>query len=156
MDIKRLEEVPQFSSQVISWLKSEWGEMEILNAARNIRDGKQADKENSFPMIFVGLENEKLVGTISLLENDMDIRPNLNPWLGCLYVENESRHKGMGSQLFDFCESYANSVGVSILYLFTSKIQKIALTRKWKSIEEVFFEDEMVTVMCKEFETNEQ
>ena len=134
-----------YSLQIIKWLEKEWGHMDIIEDIKNL-----SLQTNIFPKVFIAIENEQILGTISLLENDMNIRPNLNPWLGCLYVDSKYRKQGIANKLFVHCENYATKLHIKTLYLFTSKLYKLGKRYNWHTIEEVFFENEIVTIMKKE------
>ncbi len=151
ININNLTKNLEASEKVLSWLYSEWGDMDILHYIRNISQNNLNFSTN-LPQVFVASIDGKVVGTISLLDNDMNIRPKLNPWIGCLYVEKRSRKFGIGSKLFKYAENYAKKNGIKKIYLFTSKIQKIAYRHNWSDVEKVLFEEEVVSIMEKDFE----
>ena len=60
-----------------------------------------------------------MVGSASLIAQDMDTRPELSPWLASVYVAAEHRRQGIGSALVRRVAQEAAALGVETLYLFT-------------------------------------
>src|SRR5262245_25667130 len=53
----------------------------------------------SIPTTFVAFEDEQLVGSASLIESDLDGWEHLSPWLASVYVVEQYRRRGVGTQL---------------------------------------------------------
>ncbi|WP_019216568.1 GNAT family N-acetyltransferase [Legionella tunisiensis] len=70
------------------------------------------------PITFVAFDGSKLVGSVSLREND-GIRPHLTPWLGSLVVDKAYQKYGIGKMLIDTTKQKAIELDVKKLYLFT-------------------------------------
>lgn len=73
--------------------------------------------DNSIPLTFVALFNDKPVGMCSLREND-GIRPELMPWLGSLVVDPEYQKQGIGEKLINATKQKAKQLGFEQLFLF--------------------------------------
>ena len=69
------------------------------------------------PITFVAFDGNKLVGGVSLREND-GIRPDLVPWLGSLVVEAAYQKKGIGGMLINAIRKKAIEKHFEKLYLF--------------------------------------
>jgi GNAT superfamily N-acetyltransferase len=61
----------------------------------------------------------ELVGMVSLKFHDMDTRPDLDPWLGGLFVLPEWRNRGVGTILMHRATQDAHRLKVTRLYLWT-------------------------------------
>lgn len=70
------------------------------------------------PMTFVAFDGNKLVGSVSLREND-GIQPHLMPWLGSLVVDTAYQKCGIGKMLIDVTKQKAIELDFKTLYLFT-------------------------------------
>lgn len=150
MKILPLECAPQLADVISEWIESEWGVLDIHNHYKSISKGN-FDKDD-YPYSLVAIsESGFAMGTVSILLNDMDIRPNLNPWLGCLFVHPEFRRKSVANALFASCEVLAYEKNIPRLFLWTSKVHVMAEKFGWKHVEQVFFENENVFVMEKYF-----
>jgi len=69
------------------------------------------------PITFVAFDGNKLVGGVSLREND-GIRPDLMPWLGSLIVDSAYQKKGIGEMLINATKQKALEMLFEKLYLF--------------------------------------
>lgn len=69
------------------------------------------------PITFVAFNGNKLVGGVSLREND-GIRPDLMPWLGSLIVDSGYQKKGIGGMLINAAKQKALEMRFEKLYLF--------------------------------------
>lgn len=70
------------------------------------------------PMTFVAFDGNKLVGGVSLREND-GVRLDLMPWLGSLVVDSSYQKRGIGGMLIDALKQKAIELHFKKLYLFT-------------------------------------
>jgi predicted N-acetyltransferase YhbS len=73
---------------------------------------------NTLPITFVALENNKPVGMCSLRSTD-GIRPDLTPWLGSLIVDKPAQGRGIAQLLVDAIKNKAKAMGHDTLYLLT-------------------------------------
>lgn len=69
------------------------------------------------PITFVAFDSDKLVGGVSLREND-GIQPDLMPWLGSLVVDAAYQKRGIGGLLIDATKQKAIDMQFEKLYLF--------------------------------------
>jgi len=68
---------------------------------------------------FVAHDGERFLGTISVIENDEDSRPQYAPWIAALWVEPEARRHGIGAALVERASASAFAAGAKRLYLLT-------------------------------------
>ena len=66
------------------------------------------------------LDNDELVGFISIFEHDCDERKNLSPWYATMFVKKEYRGKGYSKILNDAILKEAKARGFKKLYLKTT------------------------------------
>jgi len=78
---------------------------------------------------------EIVVGSASLIAQDMDTRPELSPWLASVYVAAEHRRQGIGSVLVRRVAQEATTLGVEKLYLFTPDQERFYAHLGWHVIE---------------------
>ena len=71
-----------------------WAEWQSLYEQRgetfsdSLRKYRERINIDRLPLALVALAGAELVGTVSLKHNDLDIRPELNPWAACLSFRN--------------------------------------------------------------------
>jgi GNAT superfamily N-acetyltransferase len=80
---------------------------------------QHSGKSNMLPKFYVALQEESIVGTYALLQNELVSRGDLSPWLGCLYVLPEHRGKKVGSLLLKHAEEAVMRLGYAGLFLCT-------------------------------------
>lgn len=104
--------------------------------------------DNSIPLTFVALFNDKPVGMCSLREND-GIRPDLMPWLGSLVVDPDYQKQGIGVKLINATKEKAKQLGFEQLFLFAfdSTIPEYYQKLGWQKIGLDKFKEQLVTVM---------
>ncbi|MEQ9393647.1 GNAT family N-acetyltransferase [Haliea sp.] len=59
------------------------------------------------------------IGSVSLIEQDLDSRPELTPWLANLWVDREWRGRGLGKRLVLHACEQGRLRGLERLYLYT-------------------------------------
>jgi GNAT superfamily N-acetyltransferase len=122
------------------WHHGEWRHLTpgetIADCARRLRESATRD---GCPSTFVALLDGELLGSASLVAHDMEIRPNLTPWLSALYVAPVRRRHGVGSALVQRVVQEAARLNVQTLYLFTTSNENEMLYAKlgWSVRERV-------------------
>lgn len=104
--------------------------------------------DETLPLTFIALVNNKPIGMCSLREND-GIRPDLMPWLGSLVVDRAYQTQGIGKMLLDKTKQKAIALGFKTLYLFAfdPTIPNYYERLGWKKIGMDEFKGHPVTVM---------
>lgn len=104
--------------------------------------------DNSLPLAFVALFDDKPVGMCSLREND-GIRPDLMPWLGSLVVNPEYQKQGIGEKLINATKEMAKKLDYQQLFLFAfdPTIPEYYQKLGWQKIACDEFKGHPVTVM---------
>jgi len=87
------------------------------------------------------------MGTVSLIENDLESRPQLSPWLASLYVRPEFRGKGLGSSLIKEMIIKASESGERSIFLYTETADKYYADKGWTICERLPLHGTGVTVM---------
>jgi len=95
----------------------------------------------------VALEGAELLGGALLIDSDLDLRPELTPWLAGVYVKAEHRGKGVASQLVNRVVEEAAALGVPELYLYTDTSQSLYARLGWQVVEKLIYEELPVVVM---------
>ncbi|MDN4495194.1 GNAT family N-acetyltransferase [Ureibacillus aquaedulcis] len=72
---------------------------------------------DGIPRFYVAISEGEMVGTYSLLRNDINSRHDLYPWFACLYVKEEYRGKGIAKNLLQHGVEQAKKLGFKMLYL---------------------------------------
>ena len=102
------------------------------------------------PTTVVALAGDRLLGSASIVAQDMAIRPHLSPWLATVYVAPEHRKQGVGSALVRRISDEARALGVARLHLYTPDKEAFYTRMGWRTIERVEYRDHTVAVMALE------
>jgi predicted N-acetyltransferase YhbS len=118
--IKNFLDCPEVLPIVAEWIHHEfWANKEGHSPTSMLARLRQGQR-NALPIGYVAFDGEIPVGTVSLIECDLEERADLSPWLAALYVTPEARRAGVGESLVRRSIAGAAEVGFSFLYLYTS------------------------------------
>jgi N-acetylglutamate synthase-like GNAT family acetyltransferase len=132
---------PQWQAAHPGWCISDW-EKEFHRHAHS------QDQRRSLPCTLLALdENGMLLGSASLVEDDMNGTVALSPWLANVLVLPAARGQGVGAALMTAIEDRASAQGHRTLYLFTEDQQALYERRGWQRREERLFEGKAVSLM---------
>ena len=120
MDIMLLRDCSKYKEQVIDWLNQEFGcETSYRFYQELIEHSMEEDK---LPITFVAIDNDVLVGTVSLWRGDLLSRQDLYPWLSALVVNPDYRNQKIGYRLQQFIEEYCRNKNYEEIYLYTDLV----------------------------------
>jgi predicted N-acetyltransferase YhbS len=150
MQILNIKSHSELIPEVAAWLFHEWGHLTPgASVERNIQRLQDRCLNNTLPLTFVAVEDGQPVGTISLVPDDLKIRPDLTPWVASVFVPPTVRNRGIGSQLMQFGEQQGREFGYVKLYLFTPDKQHMYARLGWQRMADVEYRGELVTIMQK-------
>ncbi|QTH13642.1 GNAT family N-acetyltransferase [Pseudomonas corrugata] len=83
----------------------------------------------------IATEQGQLLGGASLADNDLPDRPELGPWLACVYIAPDARRRGLAAQLIEGICTHAREAGFSTLYLHTHSQSHYYAKLGWEEVE---------------------
>jgi GNAT superfamily N-acetyltransferase len=90
----------------------------------------------TIPMAFVAHRDETYMGSVLLIESDLEARPRLSPWIAALWVDEQYRGQGIAQSLIASAQTTAAMLGLSKVFLCAeAKVTPYYLRRGWKQIE---------------------
>lgn len=121
MEIIDITDNKEFLKESFILSMKEWGETRTEEEYQQVaeeRAQKVIDKQNDKIIFVLGLvDNNNLVGFISLYKYDGDERQELTPWYATMYVKKELRGLGYSKILNDALKRKAADLGYKKLYL---------------------------------------
>lgn len=148
LSVVRLEKHPEHAAAVADWIMSEWGRLPIHDYFDATGRGERW--RTPLPRTLIAMLGGELVGTASVLLNDLEMRPELNPWFGCLYVAPAFRRRGIGSRLIDEAQSLAaNDLGITRIFLFTEHDARLYAQHGWETVESDQDHGKPITIMTR-------
>lgn len=77
----------------------------------------------------------ELLGGAALAKEDLPERPELGPWLACVFTTPKARGQGLAERLIEAICAHAQEVGITRLYLHTHDRQDYYAKRGWQMLE---------------------
>ncbi|RVK25956.1 GNAT family N-acetyltransferase [Sinorhizobium meliloti] len=108
-----------------------------------------ASSPDLLPTVLVLLEDDLPVGMVAICLDDLDGRPELNPWLAGLYVEPNHRGKGHALRLMSELETLARRSDIERLTLYTASAVSLYEKTGWRTIETFDDKGEEFHIMSK-------
>ncbi|MBQ4031989.1 MAG: GNAT family N-acetyltransferase [Bacilli bacterium] len=121
MKIYNILEKPEYLKEVLDLELKEWGTYSEDNLTKKINKVQELLKLDNFAKLIL-LDEDKLIGFISLFPTDGEERTDLTPWYATMYVKKEYRGKGYSKILNDALLNYAKEKGYKRIYLKTDLI----------------------------------
>ncbi|MGH8107472.1 MAG: GNAT family N-acetyltransferase [Arenimonas sp.] len=102
----------------------------------------------TLPTTLVLIENDELLGSVSLLEVDAEALTHIgSPWLASLYVKPGARGKGFGAQLVKALMQHAENISVEKIFLFTPEHKAFYQQLGWQAVRNENLNGQQVDVM---------
>ena len=122
MEIVDLKKYPNYLKEYIILCSEEWGKKKSKNEMISYVAKKESDVINGDKVISaLGLvEDDTLLGFISLFKYEDDINDEYTPWYATMYVKKEYRGKGYSRLLNDALIKEAKILGYDKVYLKTT------------------------------------
>ena len=149
MQIEYLDDYPQSIPVLARWHSKQWRHLNPCASIELYADLFQSHLgKTRIPTTFVALSGETLLGSASLIAQDMDIHPELSPWLACVYVLPEHRRRGVGSALVRRVAQEAQALGEEAVHLYTADKEGFYARLGWSVLEHAEYRGYQVAVMA--------
>lgn len=136
--------------QLAAWQHAQWGYLNPENTAATRADKlRRRSKKEAIPTTFVGFVEGELVGSASLVGNDLPSRRDLYPWLASVYVHPPWRRQGIGTQLVERVVEEAKALGHIRLYLVTPDQESFYRRMGWTLMDRFLHRGEQTALMEK-------
>ena len=127
LQIYNLKDRPEFIEEVATLTQKEWGQAGLTKEQFNNKVIKKIEKiknsfENKFYCKLILVENNTLIGFISIFPTDGEERKDLSPWYATMFVKEEYRGNGYSKILNNAILSEARKRGFRKLYLKTDLV----------------------------------
>ena len=122
MEIFDLKNRPEYIMEVVELEHNEWSSNKTLNYKERIEEKVREYYKNVNDHYFCKLiliDDNKLIGFISIFPYDCDEEPDLTPWYATMYVKKEYRGKGYSRILNNAILEEAKNRNIKELYLKT-------------------------------------
>jgi predicted N-acetyltransferase YhbS len=148
MQIEYLADHLALAPLLAAWHHREWADL-LPNWSRDQaeRELRSHTRRRHIPTTFVALEENRPLGSASLLESDLDGWEHLSPWVASVFVDPPHRGHGLGRRLVRRAVAEAEVLGVSVVYLFTAGQASYYQALGWQSWQVVDHHGRAVALM---------
>lgn len=122
MVISELQDVPAFATTIADRDWHEWWTNTNVSLAEYRTGIEQMADSRSIPIALVAHVDDNYYGSVLLIDNDLDARPQFLPWIAALWVEPEMRRQGIAAKLIDTALERAASLGHDTCYLCATAV----------------------------------
>jgi len=132
------------------WHFREWSHLRHGETPEDgVRRLRECARPGGIPSTFIAIADGQLIGSASLVRNDMEIRMSLSPWLSDVYVAPAHRRRGVGSLLVRRVVQEAGGLGVPRLFLFTTsrENERLYAGLGWSVRERVEYRGKLRVIM---------
>lgn len=121
MKIYNIKDKMEYLEEIALLTQKEWGkysnEEEFKNKLNQKINKIKENIDNPYYCKLILLDEDQLIGFISIFETDGEERQDLNPWYATMYVKKEYRGKGFSKILNDAILKEAKNRGFNKIYL---------------------------------------
>jgi GNAT superfamily N-acetyltransferase len=133
---------------IAGWHWQEWGDTDPLGSPAQWTHGlSERTLRDQIPTTYVAVEQRQPVGSVTLVEHDMEIRWDLSPWLAGVYVQPQSRRQGVGSELVRHAIQQVYHLGFPAFYLYTHAARLFYERLGWEVLEDITYHERLVMIM---------
>ncbi|MFA9491584.1 MAG: GNAT family N-acetyltransferase [Anaerolineales bacterium] len=146
--LSSLAQYPTYVDQISAWFFEEWGDgvegrtigqfSEVLIERMNI---------DKLPVAFVALASDELIGTASLIGNEISSLPRYKHWLASVFVDPEQRRKGWGTKIVRAAVHIAPDYGIDKLFLYTRSHIEFYQQLGWEYVETLQYKNRDATIL---------
>jgi GNAT superfamily N-acetyltransferase len=126
-----LSQHPHFISTLADGFAGEWPEWAATLTRAGIED-LFVDGRGSMPVVLVAFEADRALGTIALRQWLADKPMEETPWVRQLWMERNSRGRGVDRLLIAAIEAAAVERGWSVIHAATTVIERLLVRRGWE------------------------
>lgn len=150
MTIHPLADYPEYLPKLAKYWAAEWAHLyQDWDETTARREVEAQRTDGRMPLTLVALEGADLLGSVSLIFDDLSGHEHLNPWLASLYVLPAHRGKSVGSALLKKAEQIFQKNGFYEAYLFTETAHKFFEKLEWRFVENSLCHGHPITILKK-------
>lgn len=136
---------------IAKWIHEEWAYVYPQKTFADIQKtlfGRM--NENELPITLIAHDERGVLGTASLKESDLEILPDLSPWISNVYVHPDFRGTGVGRALAEEIERIAAHKGYGRLYLFNPLSQGVFEKLGWVMVKTLDYGGKELAILAKD------
>ncbi len=153
VEIDHLADHPEFIPTLARWHHAEWSDLSPDGTIEHRIEELRGHGRGGLPTTVVAHADGAPLASASLIESDMDTRPDLTPWLASVFVAPAHRRRGIGSALVERVVEEARALEVGTLYLFTTDQERLYARLGWSVGERTRYRHHDIVIMHRTLES---
>jgi len=145
--ILNLRDKPELLETIAHWHQGEWSQ---LNPGETLEQRiirmQPFLNDKLIPGMYIAYDTI-LYGSAAIVENDMDNRHDLSPWLASVFIIPEYRNQGIGSALVRHVMQQAQQSNIEKLYLYSPDREAFYHKHGWRRIDTENYHGYEVSIM---------
>lgn len=149
LTIEPLADHMALAPRLARWHAEEWADLIVgWDYPTALRELESHTNRDAIPMTMVALDGDDLLGSVSLIVEDLVGWEHLGPWLASVFVAPAARSRGVGTALVAHATGVARRLRVPRLHLFTEGQTDFYRRLGWQDLAPATSRGHPVTVMC--------
>lgn len=151
MQISHIKYFQHWIPIIAKWIYDEWAYVYPQKSLQDIqRTLISRVNEREMPITLVAHDERGVLGTASLKAEDLEIAPELTPWISSVYVHAEYRGEGIGTSLAAEIERIAAELGFQRLHLFNPPTKGVFEKLGWKVLKTEHYAGHELAILSKQ------
>jgi len=134
-EISDLRTQPHFLPQHVQHVWEEWWKPKGMLRETLEARAREALGEAAIPFTLIAHAGDRFLGTVSVIESDLDLRPVLRPWVAALWVAPDARRRGLGVALGEAAVARAFDLGEAAVHLYAGPHLRPFYQPRWVTLE---------------------
>lgn len=124
LEIRQLIDIDEEILNIIStWMYNWWGNRDGYSFDATKCFMKHSMQEDRLPQTYGLFLNNKIIGMFQFAYEDLNVRPDIYPWLANVYIDENYRKQGYGKKLLENVKKIAKEkTAFKELFLYTKHI----------------------------------
>jgi GNAT superfamily N-acetyltransferase len=136
---------------IAKWIYEEWSYAFPMRDLQEIQRGLFGRiNESEMPITLIAHDERGVLGTASLKATDMDMLPDLTPWLSSVFIHPDYRGTGVAKALVDEIEKIAAKAGFKKLYVFNPITQGVFEKLGWTVLQTMPYAGKEIAILVKD------
>ncbi len=126
---------PDFLPHHVQHVWEEWWQPKGMSREQLEARAREAFGAAAIPFTLIAHDGDRFLGTVSVIESDLDLRPELRPWVAALWVMPEARKQGVGAALAEAAVARAFESGEREIHLYAGPHLRPFYQPRWMTLE---------------------
>lgn len=138
LEVKKLVNVDDLIlDKITNWMYNWWGEIDGYSKDAVRCFMKHSMEDNRLPETYGLFLDNEIIGIYQFAYNDLNVRPDIYPWLANVYIDENYRGKGYGRKLLESVfDNAKKTIAFDEIFLYT-KHKGLYEKFGWTFIEEI-------------------